>query len=107
MAESFMNFERIRVLFTSTVLDYCGTWVEFKPVLRPTYNDGLAQCEVSLRYNNVTYSYLMYVHFTGTNGNKVKLETGSSWSNGTYTNSVTTLGVALTKVVGIHRIANN
>ena len=107
LSEPTGNFERIKVYVTPTgITDGWYSIFELSLRYRSSFsNDSLAQITISERHSNVTTQNLIYLHFTAGYGEGLKLESGSKWVGSTFTEGVTTYNFAVTKVVGVHRIA--
>ena len=109
LSEATGNFERIKVYLQATGVSDQSTVVhELSLVYRSSNGyDAITYVPAYEKHSNVTTQNMVYIHFTGTYGTSVKLETGSKWVGSTFTEGVTSYNFTLVKVVGVNRIASN
>ena len=108
LSESVWNFEYVDIYTCPNYNTYSDrmsdnvTRVTVKP--QPGSNQLLSYAKTERIEANVYYSEMFYLRFNGT---KYILSPGMKWQNGTVTNNVQTFIGALTKIIGVNRVASN
>lgn len=109
LSEATNNFEKIKVYIQANGYNVQSTVVhELVLNYRSDFsNDAVAFVQASEIHSSITTQCTIYLHFTGSFGTGLKLESGSKWVGDVLTEGVTAYPFKLVKVVGVNRITSN